>query len=182
MIHAVREMVQNRDSQVETVHPATVPTPYPLRVTTQPNNPFNAAPYPGATPQGMPPFNAVGNLRVNIQGSIMTSNVITPTLLVDGRQMPSEYGSNDHLVAAGRHHIELYAQWMRRYGQASIDVDVRPGENVEVFYAAPLHQFTTGNIGLVKQKRKGLALLIVMLAVILSIFVVPLILMLAMGS
>lgn len=112
----------------------------------------------------------------------MTSNVITPTLLVDGHQMPSQYGANVHQVVAGRHRVELYAQWMRRYGQAAMDVDVRPGETVDVFYAAPLHQFTTGNIGLVKQPRKGLGILIALFAVILVLCVGLPILAVLLGS
>jgi len=96
-----------------------------------------------------------GLIRVNIQGSVMTSSMIVPSLLIDGRLLTSQYGVNAFQVPAGRHKVELYAQWMRRYGQADLDVEVGEGGVAEVFYAAPLHQFTTGSIGLTKQHRKG---------------------------
>lgn len=117
----------------------------------------------------LPP--AQGLMRVKIQGSLMTSNVIVPTLIVDGYQVASQYGVNQVPVNPGRHQVELYAQWMRRYGQATMVVDVPAGGAVDVFYAAPWHQFTTGNIGLTKQSRKGVWVLILVLAMV----VVPLI-------
>ena len=51
--------------------------------------------------------------------------------------------------------VEVSTRWMREYGQASLDVVVRPGEVVPVFYAVPWHQFSTGSIGHEKQPRKG---------------------------
>jgi len=113
-----------------------------------------AAPSPVPQLPGLMPGH--GLVRVNIQGSLMTSSVLVPNLLIDGRLLNSRYGVNAFQVPGGRHRVELYAQWMRRYGQAALDVEVPVGESVEVFYAAPLHQFTTGNIGLTKQRRKGM--------------------------
>lgn len=101
----------------------------------------------------------------------MTSSLIVPKLMVDGYTMNSVYGANTFTVAAGRHQVELYAQWMRRYGQASMAVDVPVGGLVDVFYAAPLHQFTTGKIGLTKQPHKGMVLLVIMLAIVLVMVV-----------
>jgi hypothetical protein len=97
-----------------------------------------------------------GIIRLTIQGSVMTSNMITPTCRINGHPVPTRYGAQDLTVWAGPNHLDLEAQWMRTYGQAAIDVDVAPGQVVEVFYAAPLHQFARGNIGLVKQSRPGL--------------------------
>lgn len=110
-------------------------------------------PAPGVDAQFAP---QPGVVQVNIQGSVMTSNMITPSLLLDGMPMQSRYGANQLLVMPGWHRIELYAQWMRRYGQAYIDLDVAPGSFTEIYYAAPAHQFTTGNIGYTKQPRKGM--------------------------
>lgn len=109
-------------------------------------------------------------MRVTIQGNIMTSTMIVPTLIVDGYQVGSQYGVNQVPVNAGRHQVELYAQWMRRYGQAAMVVDVPAGGVVDVFYAAPWHQFTTGSIGLTKQPRKGAWMLVVLFAVLVAIF------------
>lgn len=118
-----------------------------------------ASPVPGLMP-------GHGLIRVNIQGSTMTSSRIVPSLLVDGRLLASRYGVNAFQVPPGRHRIELYAQWMRRYGQAMIEVEVPLGGAVEVFYAAPLHQFATGNIGYTKQPRPGVLFMVAMLAIV----------------
>lgn len=141
----------------------------------------------GPTPSGVagPNLAAVppgqGLLRVNIQGSTMTSSMIVPSLIVDGYRVNSRYGANVVPVVPGRHNVELYAQWMRRYGQASLAVDVPPGGAVDVYYAAPVHQFTTGSIGLTKQSRKGVLVLIGMLAVIFGLIALPIILTLLLG-
>lgn len=107
-----------------------------------------------------------GLVRVNIQGSVMTSSMIVPSLMIDGRLLTSKYGINAFQVPGGVHRVEAYAQWMRRYGQAALEVNVAPGTAVDVFYAAPLHQFTTGNMGLTKQPRKGVFAMILLLALI----------------
>ncbi|GAB3579521.1 hypothetical protein [Calidifontibacter terrae] len=101
----------------------------------------------GGPPQGF--------IALTIQGSAMTSNMLTPNVLLDGFAVPAAYGQNTFPVPPGRHHVELYAQWMRRYGQASLEVNVAPGQSVPVFYRAPLHQFTSGSIGFEKQTAKG---------------------------
>jgi hypothetical protein len=132
------------------------------------SNAYQQTPAMSATPQLQP---GQGLLRVNIQGSVMTSSMIVPRLMVDGYEVNPIYGANAFAVAAGRHHVELYAQWMRRYGQASMAVDVPAGSVLDVFYAAPLHQFATGNIGLTKQPRKGMALFAIMLAFVLVVVV-----------
>lgn len=85
----------------------------------------------------------------------MTSNLLVPGCSINGHPVSTSYGTQDLTVWAGPNHVALAAQWMRTYGQASLDVNVAPGQVVEVFYAAPLHQFTTGSIGLTKQSRKG---------------------------
>lgn len=103
------------------------------------------------------PSQGTGIVRLTIQGSELTSNLNVPSCTVNGYAVPTRYGVQDLTVWAGRNHVALSSQWMRTYGQAAIDVDVAPGQVVEVFYAAPVHQFAQGNIGLVKQKRPGLA-------------------------
>ena len=84
---------------------------------------------------------------MHIQGSQLTSNLIVPSLLLDGRPVASRYGENAYQLPAGRHRVELYGQWLRRYGQALLDVDIAPGAAVDVFDAAPWHQFTTAASG-----------------------------------
>lgn len=132
----------------------------------QPDQPYGQPPPPQQqypqrqpAPQG-PPGSA---LRFTVQGNIITTNMIPPTLTIDGFPAPTTIGSTTVPIQPGNHHLEVYSQWMRRYGQASLDVQIPPNSLVEVFYAAPVYQFTTGNIGLTKQKRKGLPVLLAIL-------------------
>lgn len=111
--------------------------------------------YGHTTPQVIHPD---ATLRFTVQGSVMTSNMVPPLLTIDGFKAPSRMsGSVDIPIESGRHHLEASSQWIRRYGQAAFDIDVAPGQVVEVFYAPPYHQFTTGAMGLVPQKRRGVA-------------------------
>ncbi|MEE9965900.1 MAG: hypothetical protein K4304_12540 [Propionicimonas sp.] len=145
------------------------PPPPPLQPLAGPTPAGMVAPNPGPVPPGQ------GLLRINIQGSTMTSSMIVPSLIVDGYRVNSRYGVNVVPVASGQHHVELYAQWMRRYGQASLAVEVPPGGAVDVYYAAPVHQFTTGSIGLTKQPRKGVLVFIGMLLVIFGLLALPIV-------
>lgn len=98
----------------------------------------------------------MGALHFTVQGSAFTSNMIPPTLHLNGYPVPVKYGLNVIPMPAGPVHVEVYSQWMRQYGQASLDCTVQPNQVVPVFYASPFHQFTTGSIGHEKVKRKGI--------------------------
>ena len=101
-----------------------------------------------------------GTIRLTIQGNELTAGVITPTVVVSGHRVNSRFGTMDVPVWAGPNRVDVSTRWMREYGQASLDLVVRPGEVVPVFYAVPWHQFSTGSIGHQKQPRKGLAALV----------------------
>jgi hypothetical protein len=129
-------------------------------------------------PTGMyPPQVATGHLRVHLQGSALTSSMITPTLLINGTPVKALYGPNDYVLPAGPYRVSAYAQWMRQYGQAALDVAVYAGQTVEVFYATPLHQFTAGTMGFTRQSRKGRGLFVGLFGVV-ALFVI---LMLVIG-
>ena len=96
-------------------------------------------------------------LSFTAQGNFLTSNWIAPTLTIDGH--PAEVpitGTRQIPIMAGRHHLRAHSQWLRRYGHAVMDIDVSPGEVVQVFYAPP-HQniFDEGSMGSDPQPRKG---------------------------
>ena len=118
---------------------------------------------------------ATGIIRLTIQGSVLTSNVVTPSVRINGYPVPSRYGTQDLVVWAGPNHLDMETQWMRTYGQAALDTTVAPGQVVEVWYATPWHQFRRGDIGFTKQTRGGVGFLVALLAVVAVIFVlVPL--------
>ncbi len=97
-----------------------------------------------------------------MQGNALTSNFVPPALTIDGYPAPPARigGSTVISVPAGWHHLEVSSQWLRRYGQAALDVHVPPQTQLQVFYAPPFHQFSTGGMGLTPQPRKGAGLLI----------------------
>ena len=153
-----------------------------------PNPPHQAQGYPEpdgnylglqyAQPPGgqYPQQVATGHLRVNIQGSVMTSSFVPPTLLINNQVVRSSYGPNDYVLPAGQYHVSAYAQWMRRYGDAALDLVLQPGHAVEVFYAAPYNQFTSGSMGFTKQTRRGLAVVLIPLAFMFAALVFALVL------
>jgi hypothetical protein len=99
----------------------------------------------------------------------MSVSFNTPSIRLNGHRMQSRYGTVDYPVPPGPWHIDADCQWMRTYGQAALDVSVAPGQIVEVFYAAPWHQFARGRMGFTPQKRPGLWAFLVPLAVIVVI-------------
>ncbi len=114
-------------------------------------------------------------LSFTVQGNIMTSNLIAPTLTIDGyvAPVPSD-GTRQFPIMSGRHHLQAHSQWMRRYGHAAIDIDVAPGQHLEVFYAPPYHQFINdGSMGLTTQTRKGRGLIIGMWVALLLVVLLP---------
>lgn len=127
--------------------------------------------WPAQNPHNAAPQGPQGFINLTLQGNAAFRSFITPTVHIDGNLVAAQYGLNTIPVPPGRHHISVYGQWMRQYGQAEMDVDVAQGEYVPVFYAAPLHQFTTGSIGHEPQKTKGIAFMVtvVVAAVVLPI-------------
>lgn len=166
------------------------PTPPPAQGYPEPNGNYltmqqtspGARPYQAPPPIAYPQQVATGRLRVHLQGSVLTSSMITPTLLINGSPVKATYGLNDYILPSGAYRVSAYAQWMRQYGQASLDVPLFPGQTTEIYYAAPLHQFTTGSMGFVRQSRKGVpvvvaiiicAVLVMLMALGLALFAVP---------
>ncbi len=130
---------------------------------------------PGGPAQSQP---AQGTIRLTIQGNELTAGMLTPTVVVSGHRVNSRFGTMDVPVWAGPNRVDVHTTWMKEYGQASLDVVVRPGEVVPVFYAVPWHQFSRGSIGHERQKRKGGAAFAVLMGAILAV----LLLFIVLGS
>ncbi|MCF4123402.1 hypothetical protein L1785_20760 [Antribacter sp. KLBMP9083] len=135
------------------------------------------------TPPQQPAFVPDALLKFTVQGNIMTSNMVPPSLTIDGYPAPTAMaGTRDIPIMSGRHHLRVHSQWLRSYGHAVIDVDISPGQTVEVFYAPPYHQFADhGSVGLTRQARNGRGAIIGMWVVIGLIFVIPLAVTLTLG-
>jgi hypothetical protein len=131
-------------------------------------------PPPGAP---LPPDAPMGWLRLTLQGSALTSSMITPAVTVNGWRVPSHYGENVIPVHAGPIRIDVSCQWLMKFGEATLETQVPAAGQVTAFYAAPWHQFSRGAIGYEKQKRPGAVGFTVMMAVIVmvvvALFVLP---------
>ncbi|GAA3816231.1 hypothetical protein [Nocardioides panacisoli] len=104
-------------------------------------------------PPGGPPQGAV---ELNVQGSALTSSMVPPTVRINGAPVPVGYGRRLVPVWAGPVRIDAECSWMWKYGQASLEFIVAPGQTVPVYYATPLTTWAPGSIGHVPQKRNGL--------------------------
>ncbi len=135
---------------------------------------------PGSTPPPAPQP-AMGWVRLTLQGSAMTSSLITPAVTVNGWRVPAHYGENVIPVHAGPNRIEVSCTWLLTYGEASLDTQVPPGGQVTAYYAAPWHQFSRGAIGPEKQRRPGLLGFGLVLAVILLVAVALVVVSVASG-
>jgi hypothetical protein len=122
-----------------------------------------------AQPQQPPAQQPVGWLNLTLQGSVMTSSMITPMVKINGYLVKASYGPNVIPVYAGPTRVDIEAQWLKTYGQASLETVVPEGHTVNVFYAAPMHQFARGNIGYEKQKRPGVAAFLAIIAAVLVV-------------
>jgi hypothetical protein len=135
-------------------------------------------PPPGTgQPPAQPPQAAMGWLRLTLQGSALTSSMITPSVTVNGWRVPSQYGENVIPVYAGPNRIDISCQWLMKFGEATLEADVPAGGQVTAYYAAPWHQFSRGAIGYEKQKRPGAlgftVMITVIVAVVVALFVLP---------
>ena len=97
------------------------------------------APYQGQAPP-------TGFVRLHLQGSKLTSSMMTPAVRINGALVQAGYGENT---------IAAQGEWMWSYGNAALTVDVAPGQVVDVWYAAPALTFIDGSMGFSRQKHRG---------------------------
>ena len=124
-------------------------------------------------PANQPPPSPGATLKLTVQGGALTSNLVPPTVTIDGVRAPAPSLGGSVLIPIppGPHRIEASSQWMRTYGQAALDIQIEPSSTLEVFYAPPMHQFSKGAMGLTPQKRAGAGFLIGLIVAIVVIIV-----------
>jgi hypothetical protein len=112
-----------------------------------------------------------GWIRLTVQGNAFSSNMLRPSVRLNGFPVEAGYGVSTHPVPPGTWHVDAHCQWLRQYGQAAMDVEVADGGTVDVFYAPPWHQYTRGRIGLTRQQRPGAWVAVLTLVVVVLIVV-----------
>ncbi|WP_433022490.1 hypothetical protein [Kribbella sp. CA-294648] len=146
-------------------------------MTQQQPPPFQPHPQPQQYPPPYQPPAPMGMLHLTIQGSSLTSNMIPPTVHLNGYPVPVKYGRNDIPVPAGPLRIGIYSQWMRVFGKAMLDCTVQPNQVVPVFYASPYHQFASaGSIGHSKVKRNGIGAIFGLIGVVFAVILLIIVL------
>ena len=129
-------------------------------------------PPPAEQPEQPPAQPPMGWLRLVLQGSVLTSSLIPPTVTINGWRVAVQYGENVIPVHAGPNRIDVWCKWLKKFGEATLETTVPEGDQVTAYYAAPLQQFSRGAIGYEKQKRPGMVGFAVALALIAVVFVV----------
>ncbi|GAA3513109.1 hypothetical protein [Actinocatenispora rupis] len=69
-----------------------------------------------------------------------------PRLTLNGQESKLTWGQNQVPVPPGRYDLQVHVPYLWKIGQAGMQVDVHPGAQVPVFYAAPWWNFQPGAI------------------------------------
>jgi hypothetical protein len=108
-----------------------------------------------------------GRLRLHVQGTMLFS-FVTPTVKLNHEFLPVKYGDNEFPVLPGQHQLHVYTDWIWKYGRVSRPVEVRTGDTVELWYAAPAVTFLAGRLGTSKQRHAGLVGLLLFFAAMIA--------------
>ena len=138
--------------------------------------PYGAPPVPYGAPGPAPvPYDAPAAppayLDLTVQGTAGWTAWIAPQVYVNGWVLPQRFGRSTVPVPPGHVRVDVVVQWTKKFGRASLDLQMAPGQVVPVFYATPYHVFAKGAIGHVKQRRPGLLGILLPLVVLVGIVV-----------
>lgn len=70
-----------------------------------------------------------------------------PRLTLNGHESRLAWGQNQVPVPPGRYDLQIHVPYLWSIGRARLPVDVYPGAQVPIFYAAPWWTFQPGAIG-----------------------------------
>jgi hypothetical protein len=91
-----------------------------------------------------------------------------PTISVDGQEMPvSGWGRTQLPARPGQHHVHVHVPYFlpSKLGQADTTAEVRPGQVAELEYKAPLWSFSSGSLGVGRQKYNGVGITLAVVAI-----------------
>jgi len=117
-----------------------------------------------------------------MQGTVGWTGWVPPNVLINGWPVASKFGRTLIPVPPGAVRVDVFALWTKQYGRASLAFHAAPGQSVPVFYALPYHVFANGAIGHVKQKRPGLAAIVVPLIVCVALGVLSVVVAVAASA
>lgn len=108
------------------------------------------APWPAAPPGSPPQAEAGGWIRVNA-GFFFLAFILyffKPTVVIDGVENVTRWGTADYPVAAGPHTVKVFFKYLflKEAGRSEVTVDVPAGQVVALRYRAPWFVFNQGKI------------------------------------
>jgi hypothetical protein len=85
----------------------------------------------------------------------LSASMMTPQLRIDGQPAPARWEPTVYPIVAGRHRIEASTTYMWEYGRAGQDVEIAPGQTLELHYSPPMVTVLGGRMGFELQPRPG---------------------------
>ncbi|MBA3529880.1 MAG: hypothetical protein H0T91_11355 [Propionibacteriaceae bacterium] len=82
-------------------------------------------------------------------------SVISPSVRIDGYPAPARWEQNVYTVPAGQRNVAVESRYMWTFGQQQLNVNVAPGQTLEVHYTGPALTFMAGAMGYEPQQRPG---------------------------
>lgn len=110
-----------------------------------------------------------------------SASFTSPRVLLDGYQLPVQWGTSAVPVHPGRHQLRCAVSYLYEYGSASTELEIRPGQDTQLHYTSPVWAFSPGGLGPEPQPRRGWPGLIAVLAVIVAIPVLVVLLAVLLG-
>jgi len=100
-------------------------------------------------PNQMPPQQAGAVLNITTSKPFLAwmLSFTPPRVSLNGQEIKLRWGQNQVPIQPGRYDLQVYVPYLWRIGQAGMPVDVYPGAQVPVFYAAPWWAYLAGSIG-----------------------------------
>ncbi|MCK2242426.1 MULTISPECIES: hypothetical protein [unclassified Crossiella] len=146
-----------------------------------PGGPGGPGGYPGQQPQQQFPPTQPGHGRLVLDTSFLPLafilNWFKPTLTINGRPGPIEWGQTPIDLPPGQYHVKVHFHYIfMDAGPAEAMIPIAEGQNVPVFYRAPAFMFAGGAIGPVPQPTPALVPMIAIMAVIFLLALLPLLL------
>lgn len=152
-------------------------------MTAPPPGPRNVGP-PSVQPAGQGTI-AINSIRGVGGGTLFgASDPQGPTIVLNGREAPAQWGQIGIPVPAGRHHVRMFVPYKfpKEYGPAEVTVDVATSQTVHLEYRAPKFTFSRGALGPPPQKASGVGASLLVTAAIIVVVVVISTIVVALGD
>ncbi|MEU8177907.1 hypothetical protein AB0C14_33975 [Microbispora hainanensis] len=96
-----------------------------------------------------------------------TLALITPTIMLNGYQVPGRWGRNVIPLSPGQYQLHVHLPYLlpARIGPADLTIWLQPGMALELEYRAPMWAYARGALGPAPQPWNGKGIVITLLAI-----------------